>query len=61
MQLTLSHANRRVGFIDAEGPGHASQAGSEGATCTLRVLRGTRLVNLHENVPDFNTATGGRI
>ena len=50
-----------VAFTDADGPGHASQVGPEGVQRTLRLLKGTRLVNLNDNVPRLVTSTGERI
>lgn len=50
-----------VAFQDAKGPGHAQRVGPEGATVRTLLIKGTKLVGLHANLPQLVTATGTRI
>lgn len=50
-----------VAFQDAKGPGHAQRVGPEGATVRTILIKGTKLVGLHADLPPLVTATGTRI
>ena len=50
-----------VAFQDAKGPGHAQRVGPDGATVRTLLIKGTKLVGLHADLPPLVTATGTRI